>query len=188
MRFNQGGIQFRQQAVTARRDCHYLQYQAECPSGETPLKEPAARLQPLIVTANLVIKRRFTMALAAPDVGDTPTTGSSTEIVVRLSTLEKGRLEVRVPDSADLFLTGVVYAILGEDEEAPEWSGGDDGISAGTWNYDIEDFQRVPGLKVFIPENVLKPYTGQTVTLRYQTIGESSLAMSSSPVTLRIEP
>ncbi|HCS44959.1 MAG TPA: hypothetical protein DIW52_19395 [Pseudomonas sp.] len=83
------------------------------------------------------------MALAAPDVGDTPTTGSNTEIVVRLSTLEKGRLEVRIPDSADLFLEGVVYAILGEDEEAPEWSGDDDGISAGTWNDDTEDFQRV---------------------------------------------
>lgn len=105
-------------------------------------------------------------------------------LVLKLSDL-KGPLKISIPDSSALFLEGTVYAILGEDEENPDWSG--DAIQAGNFNFETEELERLRDLKVYIPKEKLKKYINKKVPVRYKTIGESSLAMSSPPVVLHIE-
>jgi hypothetical protein len=125
------------------------------------------------------------MGLAYQNIGDIPTEPTDRVAVVKLSNIEGG-LEANVPDSADLYLGGSVYAILGADEENPDCKG--DEISPGTYSEELDDLQRIPGLKIAISKEKLQQYSGQTVLLRYQTIGESGYTMSSPPLQLRIEP
>ncbi|VVO36811.1 hypothetical protein [Pseudomonas fluorescens] len=112
------------------------------------------------------------MALAAPI------------LVLKLSNL-KDPLEISISDSSDLFLEGTVNATLGKDEEYPDWSGY--AMPAGKPNFETDEYERLLDLKVYVPKEELGKYINQTVELRYQTIGESGLAMSSPPVVLHIE-
>jgi hypothetical protein len=125
------------------------------------------------------------MGLAYQNIGVIPTHPTDGVVVVKLSKLGDG-LEADVPDSADLYLGGSVYAILGADEENPDCTG--DEISPGTYNEELDDLQRIPGLKITLSREKLEKFSGQTVLLRYQTIGESGFTMSSPPLKLSIEP
>lgn len=125
------------------------------------------------------------MGSAKLNIGEIPIAPTDRVVVVKLSSLEEG-LEADVPDAADLYLGGSVYAILGADEENPDCKG--DEVSPATYSEELDDLQRIPGLKVSISREKLQNYSGQTVLLRYQTIGESGFTMSSPPLKLRIEP
>jgi hypothetical protein len=104
--------------------------------------------------------------------------------VVTLSQL-RGPLKISIPDSADFSPMDDVFAILGENEENPDWAGAK--VQAGQWNEEIEDVERAPNLSVEVPKKVLEKYLNQTITLRYQASGESGLTASSAVLALRIE-
>ncbi|PRA18816.1 hypothetical protein CQ014_05995 [Pseudomonas lurida] len=110
-------------------------------------------------------------------------TGPFDQAEISLSTFT-GPLVVFIPEDARLFPEGTVYAILGADPEEPAWSG--DKISAGECPEDAQDYQQLPNLTVEVPKSALERFADQTTLLRYQTIGESSVPLSSAPISLTI--
>ncbi|MGE8067780.1 hypothetical protein [Pseudomonas sp. NPDC089569] len=124
------------------------------------------------------------MTLPAPVLTDFPTANDGKEIVVALSKLSAS-LEVGIPDSADISPLDNVYAILGENVEPADWSSGV--VPAGRWSDETDDVERVPNLTVLVPKKQLERYVNKTVTLRFQTSGESGLTNTSAPLSLRIE-
>ncbi|MGF0239877.1 hypothetical protein ACQR3P_24650 [Rhodococcus sp. IEGM1300] len=123
------------------------------------------------------------MELAAPSLTQTSTGNSSADIVISLSKLN-APLEVIIPDSADIPAENDVYAILGNDEENPDWLGAK--VQAGRWNDATEEPERALGLKVYVSKKELERYENNTVVLRYQTSGESSMTATSHALKLHI--
>ncbi|QDG58682.1 hypothetical protein [Pseudomonas sp. NIBRBAC000502773] len=95
-----------------------------------------------------------------------------------------GPLVASIPNDAKLFPEGTVYAILGADPEEPAWRGAK--VNAGRWQASTGQYQQSANLKVEIPKEALERFTNQTTLLRYQTIGESSMSVSSEPISLTI--
>ena len=91
-----------------------------------------------------------------------------------------------IPNEADLPTMNDVFAILGNNQEAPDWRGAR--VQAGYWNDKIGDIERVRDLSVPIPKKELEKYLNKSVIVRYQSSGESDLEISSEPLELRIEP
>jgi hypothetical protein len=114
-----------------------------------------------------------------------PTLEGFTSNVVELSKL-KDSLKVLIPNSATISPLDDIWAALGENEETPDWCGAK--VQAGEWNDETEDVERKQDLRLDVPKTALEKYLKKTVTLRYQTSGESNLVASSSPLSLRIEP
>ncbi|KAA8560651.1 hypothetical protein FX985_00701 [Pseudomonas extremaustralis] len=112
-----------------------------------------------------------------------PIKGPFDQAEVSLSTFT-GPLVVSIPNDAELFLRGTVYAILGLDSEKPAWEGAK--IKAGEWQKNTEQYQRLSNLKVEVPKQDLLQFKNQTTQLRYQTIGESSIRVISEPISLTI--
>lgn len=123
------------------------------------------------------------MELAAPSLAQIATGNSSADIVISLSKLNTP-LEVIIPDSADIPAENDVYAILGNDEENPDWLSAK--VQAGQWNDATEEPERALGLKVYVSKKELESYENDTVMLRYQTSGESGLTITSRPLKLHI--
>jgi hypothetical protein len=128
------------------------------------------------------------MANPAPML-NVPITGFPLQAVVNLSTFS-GSLWLAIPDAAWLFAEGSVYAIFG-DPDSPELTG--DWIPAGRYvappppaDPDEGEFQQFKNLKVEISKAQLQRFAGQTVHLRYQSMGESGLAENSDPIELNI--
>ena len=118
------------------------------------------------------------MALPAPSIkGFTD--------VVSLSKL-KDPVDLSIPNEADIPTMNDVFAILGESQETPDWRGAR--VQVGQWNEEIEDIERVRNLSVPIPKKELEKYLNGSVSLSYQTSGESDLAISSAQLEVRIEP
>ncbi len=112
-----------------------------------------------------------------------PINGPSDQAQISLCTFT-GPLVVSIPSNARLFAEGMVYAILGADPENPAWEGAK--ISAGELQEDTDEYQQLSNLKVEVPKKVLERFKNQTIQLRYQTIGESSLPFSSGQISLTI--
>ncbi|RMT85378.1 hypothetical protein ALP39_03635 [Pseudomonas marginalis pv. marginalis] len=112
-----------------------------------------------------------------------PINGPSDQAQISLCTFT-GPLVVSIPNNARLFAEGMVYAIMGADPENPDWEG--DKIIAGESQEDTDQYQQLSNLKVEVPKKVLERFKNQTIPLRYQTIGESSLTRSSDQISLTI--
>lgn len=112
-----------------------------------------------------------------------PIIGPFDQAEVTLATFT-GPLVVSIPNDAKLFPEGKVYAILGPDTENPAWTG--TAVNAGEWRDDEEEYQQYANLKVEVPKTALEQFANQTTLLRYQTIGESSMPVSSEPISLTI--
>ncbi len=112
-----------------------------------------------------------------------PINGPSDQAQISLCTFT-GPLVLSIPSNARLFAEGMVYAILGADPENPAWKGAK--ISAGELQEDTDQYQQLSNLKVEVPKKVLERFKNQTIQLRYQTIGESSLPFSSGQISLTI--
>ena len=110
--------------------------------------------------------------------------GSATQVVA-LSDLE-GSLHISIPDSADIRPEHDVRAILGENDEKPDWPGAY--VQIGRWNDETEEVERAQEFSVDVPKEALEEYVNMTVTVRYQSRNESSDVTSSEPLRLRIEP
>ncbi|MBD8194709.1 hypothetical protein IFR35_26925 [Pseudomonas fluorescens] len=117
-----------------------------------------------------------------PDL-NIPINGASDQAQISLCAFT-GPLVISIPSNARLFAEGTVYAILGADPENPDGVGAK--ISAGEWQEDTEQYQQLSNLKVEVPKKVLERFKNQTIPLRYQTIGESSIPFSSHPISLTI--
>ena len=118
-----------------------------------------------------------------------PVTGSPPQAVVNLAEFIQP-LRLAIPDTARLPPEGSVYAILG-DPEYPELTG--DSVPAGNWmstlppaEPDEGDYLQSLDLTVELSVEQLRGFAGQTVQLRYQGMGESGLAVSSDPISLKI--
>ncbi|WP_433738669.1 hypothetical protein [Pseudomonas putida] len=129
------------------------------------------------------------MANPAPTL-NIPTTGSPVQAQIDTSTFS-GSLLLTIPDHATLPAEGRVYAILGDPED-PELTGAE--VAAGRYvppkppaEPDEGEFKQDKNLMVEISNAQLQKFTGRTVELRYQGMGESSLAYDSDPVLLTIK-
>lgn len=118
-----------------------------------------------------------------------PVTGSPPQATVALA-MFNGPLRLAIPNTAQLPGDGRVYAILG-DPEAPELTGG--AIPAGNWvsppppaEPEEGEYQQSQDLTVEVSLAQLQMFAGQTVPLRYQGMGGSSLAADSDPILLTI--
>ena len=105
-------------------------------------------------------------------------------VTVNLSLLNDD-LIVQVPDSSSFAANWSVYAILGDDPEEPEWAG--EKVDTGAWDDAEDEMERLMGIELQIPKEVLKPYLNTTIELRYKFQDESSMEPSSVPLRLVIE-
>lgn len=120
---------------------------------------------------------------AAPTLSQFATSPSDT-LTLQLSLLPDV-LIVQVPDSSDFAANWSVYAILGEDPEEPEWAGEE--VDTGTWDDAEDEMEKLTGIELQIPKEVLKAYLNTEIELRYKFQDESSMEPCSAPLMLRIE-
>jgi hypothetical protein len=109
---------------------------------------------------------------------------SSDTLTLQLSQLTD-ILIVQVPDSSDFAANWSVYAILGNDPEQPDWAGEE--VDTGTWDDAEDEMEKLTGIELQLPKEVLRPYLNTDVELRYKFCDESSMEPSSLALTLRIE-
>jgi len=109
---------------------------------------------------------------------------SPEKAIVNLSALSDD-LIVQVPDSSDFAANWSVYAILGDDPEEPEWAGEE--VQTGTWDDAEDEMEKLTGIELQIPKEVLKAYLNTEIELRYKFQDESSMEPCSAPLMLRIE-
>ncbi|KII33214.1 MULTISPECIES: hypothetical protein [Pseudomonas] len=109
---------------------------------------------------------------------------SSDTLTLQLSQLPD-ILIVQVPDSSDFAANWSVYAILGNDPEQPDWAGEE--VDTGTWDDAEDEMEKLTGIELQLPKEVLRPYLNTDVELRYKFCDESSMEPSSLALTLRIE-
>ncbi|MBC8995079.1 hypothetical protein IAI51_00850 [Pseudomonas sp. N40(2020)] len=109
---------------------------------------------------------------------------SSETVTVNLSELSD-HLIVEVPDSSDFAANWSVYAILGDDPEEPEWAGEE--VDTGAWDDAEDEMEKLTGIELQIPKEVLKTYVSCEIELRYKFQDESSMEPFSAPLMLRIE-
>ena len=146
------------------------------------------------------------MANPAPSL-NIPVSGSPPQATVTLAKFNVP-LRLAIPNSAQLHPEGMVYAILGDPED-PKLKGY--AIPAGEWASpeppkvleepeepeELEEpeepeepeegeYQQSQNLTVEVSLAQLQRFAGQTVQLRYQGMGESSLALDSEPIELTI--
>ncbi|VVP02660.1 hypothetical protein [Pseudomonas fluorescens] len=103
---------------------------------------------------------------------------------VNLSALSD-ELIIQVPDSRDFAANWSVYAILGDDPEEPEWASEE--VNTGTWDDAEDEMEKLTGIELHIPKEVLLSYLHSEIELRYKFQDESSLEPYSEPLLLRIE-
>jgi hypothetical protein len=130
----------------------------------------------------------FIMANPAPTL-NIDVTGSPPQATITLATF-KGPLRLGISNTAQLYLEGIVYAIIGDPED-PELKGAD--IAAGEWVLSSPDaepedgeYQQSQDLEVKLSLAQLQRFKGRIVELRYQGTGESSLTTDSDPILLTI--
>ena len=127
-----------------------------------------------------------------------PVSGSPPQATITLAKFNVP-LQLAIPNSAQLHPEGMVYAILGDPED-PKLKGY--AIPAGEWASpeppeeleeleELEEpeegeYQQSQNLTVEVSLAQLQKFAGQTVQLRYQGMGESSLALDSEPIELTI--
>ena len=118
-----------------------------------------------------------------------PVSGSPPQATITLAKFNVP-LQLAIPNSAQLHPEGMVYAILGDPED-PELKGY--AIPAGEWaspappaEPEEGEYQQSQNLTVEVSLAQLQKFAGQTVQLRYQGMGESGLAVSSDPISLKI--
>ncbi|CAI8835872.1 hypothetical protein [Pseudomonas sp. IT-P395] len=109
---------------------------------------------------------------------------SSCTLTLQLSTLPDV-LIVQVPDSSDFPANWSVYPILGDDPEEPEWAGEE--VNTGTWDDAEDEMEKLTGIELQIPKEVLRQYLNRNVELRYKFSDESSMEPFSQALKLRIE-
>lgn len=105
-------------------------------------------------------------------------------VTVSLSLLNDD-LIVQVPDSSSFAANWSVYAILGDAPEEPEWAG--EKVDTGAWDDAEDEMEKLTGIELQIPKEVLKPYLNTAIELRYKFQDESSMEPFSVPLRLVIE-
>ncbi|RON79204.1 hypothetical protein [Pseudomonas fluorescens] len=125
----------------------------------------------------------MSMNYAAPTLSQIAASASDT-LTLQLSTLP-AVLIAQVPDSSDFPANWSVYPILGDDPEEPEWEGEE--VNTGTWDDAEDELEKLTGIELQIPKEVLRPYLNTEVELRYKFSDESSMEPFSQALTLRIE-
>lgn len=109
---------------------------------------------------------------------------SSDILTLQLSTLPDV-LTALVPDSSDFPANWSVYPILGDDPEEPEWEGEE--VNTGTWDDAEDEMEKLTGIELQLPKEVLRPYLNREIELRYKFCDESSMEPFSEVLRLRIE-
>jgi hypothetical protein len=120
---------------------------------------------------------------AAPTLAQMPSPASET-LTLQLSVLPDV-LIVLVPDSSDFPANWSVYPILGDDPEEPEWIGEE--VDTGTWDDAEDEMEKLTGIELQMPKEVLRPYLNREVELRYKFSDESSMEPYSEVLKLRVE-
>ncbi|VVP77344.1 hypothetical protein PS925_00142 [Pseudomonas fluorescens] len=120
---------------------------------------------------------------AAPTLAQIASSASDT-LTLQLSALPDV-LIMQVPDSSDFPANWSVYPILGGDPEEPEWAGEE--VDTGTWDDAEDEMEKLTGIELQIPKEVLKAYLNTEIELRYKFQDESSMEPCSAPLVLRIE-
>lgn len=120
---------------------------------------------------------------AAPTLAQIASSASDT-LTLQLSALPDV-LIMQVPDSSDFPANWSVYPILGADPEEPEWAGEE--VDTGTWDDAEDEMEKLTGIELQIPKEVLKAYLNTEIELRYKFQDESSMEPCSAPLVLRIE-
>ncbi|MFJ2531790.1 hypothetical protein [Pseudomonas helmanticensis] len=120
---------------------------------------------------------------AAPTLAQVASSASDT-LTLQLSVLPDV-LIVHVPDSSDFPANWSVYPILGDDPEEPEWAGEE--VDTGTWDDAEDEMEKLTGIELQLPKEVLRPYLNREVELRYKFCDESSMEPFSQVLRLRIE-
>nr|WP_315446838.1 hypothetical protein [uncultured Pseudomonas sp.] len=105
-------------------------------------------------------------------------------VTVKLSLLSDD-LIVEVPDSSNFAANWSVYAILGDDPEEPDWAG--EKVDTGAWDDAEDEMEKLTGIELQIPKEVLKAYLNTEIELRYKFQDESSMEPCSAPLILHIE-
>jgi hypothetical protein len=109
---------------------------------------------------------------------------SSDILTLQLSTLPDV-LTALVPDSSDFPANWSVYPILGDDPQEPEWEGEE--VNTGTWDDAEDEMEKLTGIELQLPKEVLRPYLNREIELRYKFCDESSMEPFSEVLRLRIE-
>ena len=109
---------------------------------------------------------------------------SSDILTLQLSTLPDV-LTALVPDSSDFPANWSVYPILGDDPETPLWAGEE--VDTGTWDDAEDEMEKLTGIELQLPKEVLRPYLNREIELRYKFCDESSMEPFSEVLRLRIE-
>ncbi|MFJ2461971.1 hypothetical protein ACIOVC_26050 [Pseudomonas neuropathica] len=109
---------------------------------------------------------------------------SSDILTLQLSTLPDV-LTALVPDSSDFPANWSVYPILGDDPQEPEWAGEE--VNTGTWDDAEDEMEKLTGIELQLPKEVLRPYLNREIELRYKFCDESSMEPFSEVLRLRIE-
>ena len=120
---------------------------------------------------------------AAPTLAQMDSSASAT-LTLQLSVLPDV-LIVQVPDSSDFPANWSVYPILGDDPEEPEWEGEE--VNTGTWDDAEDEMEKLTGIELQLPKEVLRPYLNREIELRYKFCDESSMEPFSEVLRLRIE-
>ncbi|CAI8883279.1 hypothetical protein [Pseudomonas zeae] len=120
---------------------------------------------------------------AAPTLAQMDSSASDT-LTLQLSVLPDV-LIVQVPDSSDFPANWSVYPILGDDPEEPEWEGEE--VNTGTWDDAEDEMEKLTGIELQLPKEVLRPYLNREIELRYKFCDESSMEPFSEVLRLRIE-
>ena len=120
---------------------------------------------------------------AAPTLSQIAASSSDT-LTLQLSQLPD-ILIVQVPDSSDFAANWSVYAILGNDPEQPDWAGEE--VDTGTWDDAEDEMEKLTGIELQLPKEVLRPYLNREIELRYKFCDESSMEPFSEVLRLRIE-
>ncbi|WP_460926377.1 hypothetical protein [Pseudomonas sp. MC6] len=119
---------------------------------------------------------------AAPTLAQIASSASA-PLTLQLSALPDV-LIVQVPDSSDFPANWSVYPILGEDPEEPEWAGEE--VDTGTWDDAEDEMEKLTGIELQLPKEVLRPYLNRQIELRYKFVDESSMEPFSEVLTLQI--
>ena len=119
---------------------------------------------------------------AAPTLAQIASSDSDT-LTLQLSVLPDV-LIVQVPDSSDFPANWSVYPILGDDPEEPEWAGEE--VDTGTWDDAEDEMEKLTGIELQLPKEVLRPYLNRQIELRYKFVDESSMEPFSEVLTLQI--